>query len=62
MSIVQIYYSCGGFESQSLIQCKKHAISMDEGKIRHMGGHMRSRSKNYSLFSVKPIKFSFDSF
>ena len=29
---------------------------MDEGKIRHMGGHMRSRSKNYSLFSVKPMK------
>ena len=35
---------------------------MDEGKIRDMAGHMRSCSKNDSLFSVKPIKFYFHSF
>ena len=62
MSILQIQYSCAWFESRSWIQCKKRVISMDEGKIRDMAGHMRSCSKNDSLFSVKPIKFYFHSF
>ena len=62
MSILWIQYSCAWFESRSWIQCKKRAISMDEGKIRDMAGHMRSCSKNDSLFSVKPIKFYFHSF
>ena len=62
MSILQIQYSCAWFESRSWIQCKKRVISMDEGKIRDMAGHMRSCSKNDSLFSVTPIKFYFHSF
>ena len=62
MSILWIQYSCAWFESRSWIQCKKCAISMDEGKIRHMASHMRSCNKNESLFSLKPMKFYFDSF
>ena len=37
-------------------------IGMDESKIRDMAGHMRSCSKNDSLFSVKPSKFYFHLF
>ena len=62
MSILQIQYSCAWFESRSWIQCTKCAISMDEGKIWHMASHMRSWSKNESLFSLKPMKFTLTHF